>query len=82
MAKEEDIFTGAIHKVFLAGVGAIAATADKSEEIFNDLVQRGEDVVEQGRSMNRELRHSVKERSKADKAKTTESADSDKSSEA
>lgn len=67
MAKEEDIFTGTLKKVFLAGVGAVAATADKSEEIFNDLVEKGETTIERGRSMNKELKHTVKERMKSDK---------------
>ena len=39
MAREDDIFTGTLRKVFLAGVGAVAATADKSEEIFNDPIK-------------------------------------------
>lgn len=67
MARDDDVITGTLRKVFLAGVGAIAATADKSEEIFNDLVEKGETTVAQGRSMNKELKHTVKERMKSDK---------------
>lgn len=73
MAKEEDIFTGTLRKVFLAGVGAVAATADKSEEIFNDLVEKGASTVEQGKSLNKELKHTVKERANEDKEKAKHS---------
>lgn len=73
MAREDDIFTGTLRKVFLAGVGAVAATADKSEEIFNDLVEKGELTVEQGKSLNKELRHTVKERAKSDTEKAKQS---------
>ncbi|MQN00960.1 MAG: hypothetical protein DUD27_00900 [Lachnospiraceae bacterium] len=67
MANDDEIFTGALKKVFLAGVGAVAATADKSEEIFNDLVEKGESTVSQGKSLNKELKHTVKDRVKADR---------------
>ena len=34
-------FGEGLRKVFLAGVGAIAATAEKGQELVNDLVKRG-----------------------------------------
>lgn len=49
-----------LKKVMLAGVGALATTAEKSKEILDDLVKRGELTVEQGKVLNEELKHNVK----------------------
>lgn len=74
---EEGIIAGAMKKVFLAGVGAVAVTADKSEEIFNDLVEKGASTVEHGKAMNQELKHNVKERAEERKARAREAGTSD-----
>lgn len=60
-----DGFGEGLRKVFLAGVGAMATTAEKGHEIINDLVKKGELTVEQGKTLNSELAH------KADDAKGT-----------
>ena len=54
--------TDGIKKLLLAGVGAVATTADKSQEIFEELVKKGEITVEQGKTLNQELKHNVKEK--------------------
>ena len=59
-------------KILLAGIGAAATTADKSKEILDDLVKRGELTVEQGKVLNEELKHNVK---KTIKNEQTEAAD-------
>ena len=59
-------------KILLAGIGAAATTADKSKEILDDLVKRGELTVEQGKALNEELKHNVK---KTVKNEQTEAAD-------
>ena len=59
-------------KIILAGIGAAATTADKSKEILDDLVKRGELTVEQGKVLNEELNHNVK---KAGKKEETDAAD-------
>ena len=41
-----------LRKVLLAGVGAVATTAEKSQELINQLVEKGELTVEQGKVMN------------------------------
>ena len=46
-------------KIILAGIGAAATTADKSKEILDDLVKRGELTVEQGKVLNEELKHNA-----------------------
>lgn len=74
---EEGIITGAVKKVFLAGVGAVAVTADKSEEIFNDLVEKGASTVEHGKAMNQELKHNAKEHAEERRAKAKEAGTSD-----
>lgn len=45
-----------LRKVFLAGVGALATTVEKGQEIVDDLVKKGELTVEQGKSLNTELK--------------------------
>ncbi len=54
--------TDNIKKVMLVGIGAMAATAEKSREIVDDLVKKGELTVEQGKTLNEELRHNLKEK--------------------
>ena len=50
-----------IRKLILAGIGAAAATKEKSESILKDLVKKGELTVEQGKVLNEELKRNVKE---------------------
>ena len=50
-----------LRKLILAGVGAAAATKEKSEVIFQELVRQGELTVEQGRVLNEELKHNLRE---------------------
>ncbi|MDO4538983.1 MAG: hypothetical protein Q4B54_12535, partial [Coriobacteriales bacterium] len=44
-----------VRKIFLVGVGAVATGAEKSKQIVEDLVKKGELTVEQGKSLNEEL---------------------------
>lgn len=60
MAGIDDLSEG-LRKVFLAGVGAVATGAEKSQDVLNDLVAKGELTVEQGKELNRELTHKAKE---------------------
>ena len=53
-----------IKKLLLAGIGTAAVTAEKSKEILDDLVKKGELTVEQGKVLNQELRHDFKEKVK------------------
>ena len=55
-------------KILLAGIGAAATTAEKSKEILDDLVKKGELTVEQGKVLNEELKHNVKQTFKKDEA--------------
>ena len=51
-----------LKKVLLAGIGAVAVTAEKSKEVVEDLVKKGELTVEQGKVLNEELKHNVAEK--------------------
>ena len=62
-----------LKKIFLAGVGAVAVTAEKSKELLDEMVEKGELTVEQGKVLNEELKHNVK--------KAQDDAGTDRSSE-
>ena len=47
--------------IFLAGVGAMAIGAEKSKELVDQLIAKGEITVEQGKQLNTELRHRVED---------------------
>ena len=49
-----------LKKILLAGIGTAAVTAEKSKEILDDLVKKGELTVEQGKVLNQELKHNIK----------------------
>jgi polyhydroxyalkanoate synthesis regulator phasin len=51
-----DDMSDTARKIFLAGVGAVAVTAEKSAQVVDDLVKRGEITVEQGKGLNEELK--------------------------
>lgn len=53
-----------MRKIFLAGLGAVAVTAEKSKAIVDELVKKGEVTVEQGKVLNEELKHHVSEKVK------------------
>lgn len=57
-------FGEGMKKVLLAGIGAMAATADSAKDIVEDLVKKGELTVEQGKIVNEELKHKAKEKLK------------------
>jgi len=54
-------FNEDLKKVLLAGIGAVAVTAEKSKEVVEQLVKKGELTVEQGK-VNEELKHNVAEK--------------------
>lgn len=49
-----------VKKVLLAGIGALAVTAEKSRELLDEMVKKGELTVEQGKVLNEELKHNIK----------------------
>ena len=55
-----DSLGDSLKKVLLAGIGAVATTAEKSKDVLDDLVKKGELTVEQGKVLNEELKHNIK----------------------
>lgn len=47
--------------VFLAGIGAMAVTGEKTKELVDQLIAKGEITVEQGREVNSELKHKAEQ---------------------
>ena len=56
-----DQLSEGVRKLILAGIGAVAATKEKSEGILDELVKKGELTVEQGKVLNEELKHNIKD---------------------
>ncbi len=52
--------TDGLKKILLAGIGTVAVTAEKSKDVLDEMVKRGELTVEQGKVLNQELKHSIK----------------------
>lgn len=48
-----------LKKVLLAGIGAAAVTIEKSKDVIDELVKKGELTVEQGKVLNEELKHNL-----------------------
>ena len=53
--------TDGLKKILLAGIGTVAVTAEKSKEVLDEMVKRGELTVEQGKVLNQELKHNIKD---------------------
>ena len=51
-----------IKKIMLAGIGAVATTAEKSKDVIDALVKKGKLTVEQGKILNEELKHDLREK--------------------
>lgn len=56
-----DNIADAFQNIFLAGVGALSIGGEKAKEVVDDLVERGQVTVEQGRRINAELKHKAVE---------------------
>lgn len=54
--------TEGIKKVFLAGVGAVATTGEAAKNLIDNLVEKGELTVEQGKVLNEEFKKETKEK--------------------
>ena len=50
-----------LENIVLAGIGAIAKTAESAGDLLEDLVKKGQLTVEQGQALNEELKHNIKE---------------------
>ena len=70
-----------LKKLALAGIGTAAYAVEKSADILDTLAKKGEETVEQGKVLNKELKHNVKSTIKDYKASNgkmqTEEAETD-----
>ena len=55
-----DSFGENVKKLLLAGIGAVSVTAEKSKDLLDEMVEKGELTVEQGKVLNEELKHNIK----------------------
>lgn len=53
--------TDLVKNVVLAGIGAAAVTTKKAKDVADELVKKGSLTVEQGKVLNEELKHNIKE---------------------
>ena len=56
-----DNIADTFQNIFLAGVGALSIGGEKAKEVVDDLVERGQVTVEQGRKINEELKYKADE---------------------
>lgn len=54
--------TDPFRQIFLAGVGALAMGADKTQEVLDALVQKGQITVDQGKEIASELKSDAADR--------------------
>ena len=54
-------FGDGFKSIFLAGIGAMAYTGEKGKEVIDQLVEKGEITLDQGRELNAELQHKASE---------------------
>lgn len=47
--------------IFLAGIGAMAITGEKTKELVDQLITKGELTVDQGKQINSELKHKAED---------------------
>ena len=60
-------FNEDMKKVLLAGIGAVATSFEKSADLVDQLIKKGELTVEQGKILNEELKRKSKEKAKETK---------------
>ncbi|OPX83810.1 MAG: Poly(hydroxyalcanoate) granule associated protein (phasin) [Pelotomaculum sp. PtaB.Bin104] len=53
------IISDEMKKIFLAGIGAMVTTAEKTKEFIDVLIEKGELTVEQGKIFNEELKRNL-----------------------
>ena len=63
-----------LRTVFLAGIGAVAVTGEKSKKIIDDLVKKGELTYEEGKILNEDLAKNLSEKVNEGSKKVAERA--------
>jgi len=68
----EDLFK----KIFLAGIGTLSLTYEKTNALVKELVQKGQITVDQGRQLNEELKRVMDNNQPSMESKVKEYIDS------
>jgi polyhydroxyalkanoate synthesis regulator phasin len=55
-------------KVIMAGIGALNAAAEKTQETIDTLARKGEEALDHGQVLNERLRHKIKQTLRDDDA--------------
>lgn len=63
-----------LKSIFLAGIGVMAYTGEKGKEIVDQLVEKGEITLDQGRELNEELRRKADDATKGVRESALETA--------
>lgn len=71
--KLQDELADSAHRIWLAGLGALAAAQEEGSKVFDRLVERGKDVESKGKDQAGKARETVRE-----KAETTWSSVGDR----
>ena len=50
-----------LRNILLMGLGAMSMTNDKAQELKQELLKKGEEMLEAGKVANEELKHNIKE---------------------
>ena len=50
-----------LRNILLMGLGAMSMTNDKAQELKQELLKKGEEILEAGKVANEELKHNIKE---------------------
>ena len=74
MADEYKLGAG-LKKLILAGIGAVAETTEKSSELIDNLAKKGEITVAQGKELNKELKHNMRQTMENNRTKSDGSED-------
>ena len=67
-------FGEGLKNIFLAGIGVMAYTGEKGKEIVDQLVEKGEITLDQGRELNEELRRKADDATKGVRESALETA--------
>jgi polyhydroxyalkanoate synthesis regulator phasin len=50
-----------VRKVMMAGIGALSAVAEKTQETVDSLARKGEEALDHGQVLNERMRHKIKQ---------------------
>jgi polyhydroxyalkanoate synthesis regulator phasin len=64
-----------VRKVMMAGIGALSAVAEKTQDVIEALAKKGEEALENGQVLNEKLRHKISKALEQDEWKVKKTPD-------